>query len=107
MKNGPSLGGGPEAKLNLQNSAGNSALPTKGTVSSHSFRSTSSGNSDSALERLAERANALAAGVMAGHLAFIDLFAGTRDYGAALGLTDDVVQEVLFAAFKGIGGGDE
>jgi hypothetical protein len=102
MKNGPSLGGGPEAKLNLQNSAGNPDL-LKRQLSRTASGPKSRGNSDSALERLALRANALAARVMAGEMPFIDAIDAA--YGYAVGLClpatagDDATQLVLTVAF--------
>src|SRR5262249_37524361 len=96
-ENGPRCHRGPEAKL--QNSAGNPALLKKAGFS-HASGSTSSGNSDSALERLAERAQALAACVTAGKRSFITPVALAYAAAVGMGLTDDdAVQRVPAAAF--------
>jgi hypothetical protein len=63
--------------------------------------STSSGDA-AAAERLLERAQALAEGVIAGKIPFSDAVDSAYRYGVALALSDDASQAVLAAAFASV-----
>jgi hypothetical protein len=54
---------------------------------------------------LLERANALAEGVIAGKISFLDAVDAAYRYGAALALSDDASQAVLAIAFARVRGG--
>jgi hypothetical protein len=60
--------------------------------------STPSSDAAAAAERLLERATALAKGVIAGKISFLDAADRAYRYGAALALSDDASQAVLAIA---------